>query len=51
MRTLDEIKELIAQRVDEVDFIDILGLTTEDLVNAFQNEIEDKLDKFIKVLE
>ena len=51
MRTLEEIKELISERVDEVDIIDLLNLTTEDIVNAFEDRVEERLDKIISYLE
>ena len=51
MRTLEEIKELISERVDEVDIIDLLNLTTEDIVNAFEDRVEERLDKIISFLE
>jgi hypothetical protein len=49
--TLPELKEKIVQQVDEVDIIDLLGLTTEDIVNAFEDKIEDKWDRIVEELE
>jgi hypothetical protein len=49
--TLQELKEKIIEQVDEVDIIDFLGLTTEDIVNAFEDKIEDKWDKIVAELE
>ena len=51
MLTLKELKEKIAEQVPEIDLIDILGLTTKDLVEAFEDEIEEKFHKFITELE
>ncbi len=51
MLTLPELKEKIVQQVDEVDIIDLLGLTTEDIVNAFEDKIEDKWDRIVEELE
>ena len=51
MLTLSELKEKIVEQVDEVDLIDLLGLTTEDLVNAFEDKIEDKYDNILAELE
>lgn len=51
MRTLEEIKELISERVDEVDIIDLLNLTTEDIVNAFEDRVEERLDIITSFLE
>lgn len=49
--TLVELKEKIIEQVDEVDFIDFLGLTTEDLVAAFSDVIEENPDKFLDILD
>jgi hypothetical protein len=51
MITLTELEEKIIQQVSEVDLIDLLGLTTEDLVYAFQDKIEDRFDKLVSELE
>lgn len=51
MLTLTELKEKIIEQVSEVDIIDILGLTTKDIVNAFEDVIEEKYSKFLKELE
>lgn len=51
MLTLAEIKEKLIQQVDEVDIVDFLGLTTEDIVNAFEDLIEENPEKFLKLLD
>jgi hypothetical protein len=51
MITLTELEEKIIEQVSEVDLIDLLGLTTEDLVYAFQDKIEDRFDKLVSELE
>ena len=51
MLTIEELKEKIIDQVDEVDIIDLLGLTTEDIVNAFDYRIEELQSKIIKELE
>ena len=51
MLTLAEIKEKLIQQVDEVDIVDFLGLTTEDIVNAFEDIIEENPEKFLKLLD
>jgi hypothetical protein len=51
MLTIKELKEKIIEQIDEVDIIDLLGLTTQDIVNAFQDKIEDKYDEIIEQLE
>lgn len=51
MLTLEELKEKIVQQIDEVTLIEILGVTTEDLVEVFEEKIEDHFDSFLEVLE
>lgn len=51
MLTIDELKERIIEQIDEVDIIDLLGLTTEDIVNAFEYRIEELESKIVKELE
>lgn len=51
MLTLQELKEKIIEQVPEIDLIDILGLTTKDLVDAFEDEIEEKYSKFLHELD
>lgn len=48
--TQEEFKEKIIEQIDEVDLIDILNLTTEDIVNAFEEKIIDYQDKIKKTL-
>jgi hypothetical protein len=49
--TIPELKEKIIEQIDEVTLIDLLNLTTEDLVNAFIDKIEDKYDILCAELE
>ena len=51
MLTLEELKEKIVEQVDEVDIIDLLGLTTKDIVDAFDNVIEEKIKIILKELD
>lgn len=51
MLTLSELKEKIVQQVDEVDLLDMLALTTQDLVDAFEDKIEDRYETFLAELE
>ena len=51
MRTLTEIKELIVQQIDEVDLLELLGLTSQDIVNAFDDLIEERLEFILPALE
>lgn len=51
MLTLEELKTKLSERMDELTLCDILELTTEDLVNAFQDKIEDKYDILVDELD
>lgn len=51
MLTIEELKQKIAEQVPEVDFIDLLELTTEDLVQAFTDKVIDNYEKFKDLLE
>jgi hypothetical protein len=51
MLTLSELKERIIEQVSEEDIIDLLGLTTEEIVEAFQFKIEDKYEILLAELE
>lgn len=49
--TLDELLEKVIEQMDEVDVIDLLGLTTADIVYAFSDKVWDKYNKIISELE
>lgn len=49
--TLEELKEYISGNVAEVDLLELLNLTSEDLVEAFHDTIENKYDYLIQQLE
>ena len=51
MLTLNEIKQKITEQVSEVDLIDLLNITTEDLVEVFQDKIEANANYIIEQLE
>lgn len=51
MVTDRELLELIIQQIDEVDLVDYLGLTTKDLTYAFEDEILNRRDVFLGVLD
>lgn len=48
MLTLSELKEKIALRTDEVTILELLNINAEDLVEAFQDRIEDKFEELSK---
>ena len=45
-RTFDEMLQLIADNIDEVTLLEVLELTSDDIVNAFSERIRDKMYKF-----
>ena len=49
--TLEELKQKLAERLDEVTLLDLLGITSYDLVERFEDLIEDKYDKLLKEIE
>ena len=51
MLTLNELKQKIVEQVDEVDLLDLLNITTAELVEVFQDKIEDNCDYIIEQLE
>jgi len=48
--TLCEVKERLLD-IDEVELLDYLGLTSEDLVNRFEDIIELRLEKLKQVVD
>ena len=51
MLTIEELKQKIAEQVPEVDFLDILEITTDDLVEVFLDKVIEHYDKFQDMLE
>lgn len=49
--TLRELQEYIAKNVNEVDLLELLDISSEELVEVFSDKIEDKFDKLIIDLE
>ena len=44
--TLEELKELLITRYDPELLIDVLEITTEDLLNAFSDRVAERRIKF-----
>jgi len=44
--TLDELKEKIVQMYDPDDIIEALEISTEELLNAFEDKLADNVIKF-----
>ena len=51
MLTLSELKEKVIEQMSEFDVVDLLGLTTEDIVNAFEDKLLAKYNYLINELE
>jgi hypothetical protein len=47
---LEELKEKL-ERLDEVSLLELLNVSSKDLVLAFAETIEDNMDKFLKEVE
>ena len=45
--TIRELKEKLMQ-FDEIDIIELLDLTAEDILDRFEDLVEDNYDKLIK---
>lgn len=48
--TLADLKQRILDRVDPDRLLELLNLNTEQLVAAFEDEIEDKYDELVSEL-
>jgi hypothetical protein len=48
--TLVELKEKLMQ-FDEIDIIELLDLTSENILDRFEDVVEDNYDKLIKEIE
>jgi hypothetical protein len=46
--TLEELKERLAERLDEITLLELLNITSYDLVERFADLIEDNYDKLQK---
>ena len=49
--TLNELKQYIMENVEETQFLELLDITTADLVVAFDDKIADKFDYLVSKLE
>ena len=49
--TLEELKEKLAEQMDEITLLDILGITSYDLVERFEDIHEDKFDKLEREID
>ena len=49
--SLKELKQHIMENVEETEFLELLDITTADLVMAFDDKIADRFDYLISKLE
>ena len=47
--TLDELKERLSN-LDEVTLLEVLDIHSDELVEAFEDRIEDNIDKLKRIL-
>ncbi len=50
MLTLHELKEKVSEQISEFDLVDLLGLTSWDIVNAFEDKLEAKYAQILDEL-
>jgi hypothetical protein len=50
MLTLTEVVERLKE-LDEIDLLEALNITSEDLVDRFSDVIEDKIDKLQQLVD
>ena len=48
MLTLEEMKERLQQEYDEITILEVLEISSEDLVEMFEDRIADRLDQLNK---
>ena len=48
MLTFNEVKERL-KSLDEITLLELLGITSEDIINRFDDFIEDKLDQLTQL--
>lgn len=51
MLTLSELKEVIAERTDEITILELLDINAEDLVEVFSDRIEERYEQLLKEYE
>jgi hypothetical protein len=49
--TMDEIREMLLQRYDPDDLIEYLELTSEEILDRFEDKLINRLDKFQEELQ
>lgn len=49
--TFEELKQKLIEQVDEVTLLDVLGITAEQLLTAFSDEVEDKREQLLDLID
>ena len=49
--SVEELKDLIIYNLDVVNFLDIIGVSIEDLVVKFDDEIRENFDALVVAVE
>lgn len=49
--TIEEIVDILMDRVDEVDLLEVLELTTEDIILRFGDRVRDRYDELCKLCD
>lgn len=49
--SVEELKQLIICNLDVVNFLDIIGIGIEDLVESFEEQITENFDALIAAVE
>ena len=47
---LTELQELLVERYDEISILEILDITSEELIDRFIDKIEDKQEELVEML-
>jgi len=51
MLTLEELKQKLAERLDEITLLELLSINSYDIVERFEDYIENNYDKLMKEIE
>ena len=51
MLTLEELKEKLAERLDEITLLELLSINSYDIVERFEDFIENNYDRLMKEIE
>lgn len=48
MRTLEELKQHLIDHVDEIVILEMLNITSEDLIGMFSDRVEEKYTQILR---